>query len=63
MALNKNQEDVFLGMLLGNLRASMLGTRLTGKGVMKVVKGVARAGTEYKAMCHMDKIFTFTSCF
>ena len=39
-------------MLLGNLGASMLGTRLTGKGVMKVVKSVARAGTEYKAVSY-----------
>ena len=40
----KNQEDRFLGMLLGTLGASLLGNMLTGKGIMRADKGIIRAG-------------------
>ena len=44
----KEQEVEFLGMLLGvlcyTLGASLLGNRLTGRGVNKAGEGVVRAG-------------------
>ena len=48
----KTQENVFLGMLLKTLGASMLGNLLTGKG-----KGVMRAGRAYSNMNYMNKNF------
>ena len=41
----KKQEGRFLGMLLGTLKASVLGNMLTGKGVMRAGKGIIRVGT------------------
>ena len=41
----KKQEGRFLGMLLGTLKASVLGNMLTGKGVMRAGKGIISLGT------------------
>ena len=47
----KEQKGRFLSMLLGTLRASLLGNLLTGKGIVragtgnKKRKGIVRAGT------------------
>ena len=47
----KEQKGGFLSMLLGTLRASLLGNLLTGKGIVragtgnKKRKGIARAGS------------------
>ena len=42
----KEQKGKFLSMLLGTLRASLLGNLLTGKGIIRAGegKGIARAG-------------------
>ena len=42
-------------MLLRSLGTSILGSMLTGTGVMRVRKGIVRAGTGYNYMDHMDK--------
>ena len=39
----KEQTGGFLGMLLGTLSASLLGSLLTGKGTIRVVEGTFRA--------------------
>ena len=44
-------------MLSRTLGASMLRDMSTGKGIMRAVKGVLRAGGGYKNMDHMDKNF------
>ena len=44
-------------MLLETLGASMFGNVLTGKGVMRAGKGLARAGIVYNTMDQMDKDF------
>ena len=51
----KREEGVFLGMLLGILRASMLGNMLTGKGVIRAGKDFVGSGTGYNAMDHIGK--------
>ena len=40
----KEQRREFLSMLLGTLRASLLGNLLTGKGMMRAGEGIVRAG-------------------
>ena len=40
----KEQRGGFLSMLLGTLRASLLGNLLTGKGMMRAGEGIVRAG-------------------
>ena len=40
----KEQKGGFLSMLLGTLRASLLGNILAGKGINKKGKGINRAG-------------------
>ena len=41
----KEQREGFLGMLLGNLGASLLGNLLTGgKGIVRAGNGIVRAG-------------------
>ena len=40
----KEQKGGFLGMLLGTLRASLLGNLLTGKGIIRAGEGKIRAG-------------------
>ena len=57
----KRQEGGFLGMLLGNLVALMLGNMLTGKYVLRAGKVVVRTGGGYKNIDHMDKNFYFCS--
>lgn len=52
--LVKKYEGEFLGILLNNFGASMLGNKLTRKGVMRAGKGVVRAATGYNAMDHLD---------
>ena len=42
----KEQRGGFLSMLLGTLRASLLGNLLTGKGIMRAGDGIVRAGSE-----------------
>ena len=50
----KEQKGRFLGMLLGTLRASLLGNILTGKRILKAAngnkqgKGILRAGFGFK---------------
>ena len=45
----KEQRGGFLSMLLGTLGASLLGTLLTGgKGIMRAVDGIVRAGSGSK---------------
>ena len=44
----KEQRGRFLGMLLGTLGASLLGNLLTGKGIMRAVDGIVRAGSGSK---------------
>ena len=43
----KKQKGEFLLMLLGTLAASLLGSALTGKGVIRAVEGVIRAGENF----------------
>ena len=40
----KEQRGEFLSMLLGTSGASLLGTLLTGKGMMRAGEGIVRAG-------------------
>ena len=46
----KNKKEVFLSILLGTLRASLLGNLLAGKGIVRACsgnkqgKGIVRAG-------------------
>ena len=40
----KEQKVGFLGMLLGTLDACLLGNMLAGRGVIRVVEGIVRAG-------------------
>ena len=39
----KNKKEVFLSMLLGTLRASLLGNLLTGRGFVIAGEGTIRA--------------------
>ena len=41
----KEQRGGFLSMLLGTLGASLLGSLLTGKGLMRAGDGIVRAGS------------------
>ena len=41
------QKGGFLPVLLGKLAASLLGSKLTGKGVIKAGEGVIRAGENF----------------
>ena len=43
----KEQKGEFLPMLLGTLAASMLGSALTGKGVIRASEGTIRAGENF----------------
>ena len=43
----KEQKGGFLSMLLGTLAASMLGSALTGKGVIRAGGGTIRAGENF----------------
>ena len=43
----KEQKSGFLSMLLGTLAARMLGTALTGRGVIRAGKGRIRAGEDF----------------
>ena len=49
------QENGSFDILLGILRASMLGNILSGKKVMRVGKGVVRARKGYNYMDLIDK--------
>ena len=53
----KKQEGGFLDMLLGTLVTLILGNILTGKTVLRVIKGVVRAGKLY----NIDKKCYFRS--
>ena len=44
----KEKRGGFLIMLLGTLRASLLGNLLTEKGIMRAGDGIVRAGSESK---------------
>ena len=44
----KEQEGGFLSMLLGTLRASLVGNILTGKGINRAGEEIVRAGYGYK---------------
>ena len=46
----KEQKGGFLGMLLGILGANLLGSLLTGKGIIRADEGTIRAGEKFK--CH-----------
>ena len=43
----KNKKGGFLPMLLGILVASMLGSALTGRGVIRTGEGTIRAGENF----------------
>ena len=43
----EEQKERFLGMWLGALAASMLGSALTGKGVLKASEWIIRAGEHF----------------
>ena len=43
----KEQKGGFLILLLGTLRASLLGNLLTGKGTIRAVEGTVRAGQDF----------------
>ena len=43
----KKQKGGFLGMLLGTLAAGLLGSVLTGLGVIRAGEGVIRAGQNF----------------
>ena len=43
----KEQKGGFLGMLLGALRARLLGNLLTGKGTIRAGEGTIRAGQDF----------------
>ena len=45
----KEQKGGFPPMLLGTLAASLLGSELTGKGVIRPSEGVIRAGEKFNA--------------
>ena len=55
----KEQRGGFLSMLLGTLGASLLGSLLTGKGIMTAGDGIARAGEGSRS----KKTPTFTVTF
>ena len=44
---SKEQKGGFLSMLLGTLAASMLGSALTGRGIIRAGKGKIRAGENF----------------
>ena len=52
----KEQKGGFLSMLLGTLGASLLGTLLSGKGIIRAGsgKGIARAGSGDHSQNKMD---------
>ena len=54
---SKNQEDGFLGILLGTLGVSMLENILARKSVLRAGKSVVRAVREPKNTNHIDKNF------
>ena len=43
----KEQKEGFLPMLLGTLAASLLGSALTGKGVIRPGESTVRAGQDF----------------
>ena len=43
--------------MLASVAASLLGSMLTGKGVMRAAKGAVKAGTWYHNMDQISKIF------
>ena len=45
--VKKKQKGGFLGMLLGTLRASLLGSLLTGKCLIRASEGTSRAGQDF----------------
>ena len=49
----KDKKGGFLPMLLGTLAASILGTTLTGKVVIRVGKDIIRAGQNFNIL-HLD---------
>ena len=53
----KKQEYGYLGVKFRTLDSSMLRGMLSGKGVVRVEKGVPMAERGYKNMDHMDKKF------
>ena len=46
----KEQKEGFLSMLLGTLGAVLLGNIVTGRGINRAGKGVARAGYSYRSL-------------
>ena len=44
----KNQSGGFLPMLLGTLGASLLGSLLSGKGIIRAGEGIVRAGENFR---------------
>ena len=43
----KEEKGGFLGMLLGTLAASLIGSALAGKGVIRACEGVITAGQDF----------------
>ena len=57
----KEQRGGFSSMLLGTLRASLLGNLLTGKGIMRAGDGIVRAGEESGSKKKPKFTVTFSS--
>ena len=53
----KEQKGGFLSMLLGTLRASLLGNMLAGKGVIRAGEGTARVGYGSKRSSFKNNFF------
>ena len=53
----KEREGGFLGMLLGTLRASLLGNMLAGNGISKAGHGNQEGKEMLGAVCGNSKIF------
>ena len=53
----KEQKGGFLSMLLGTLRASLLGNMLAGKGVIRAGEGTARVGYGSKRPSFKNNFF------
>ena len=45
--VKKKQKGGFLGMLFGTLHASLLGSLLTGKCLIRASEGTSRAGQDF----------------
>ena len=55
--MKKKQKAGLLDALIAPLAALLLGSMLTGRGIVRAGRAAVRAGTGYKNMDHMSKNF------